>query len=53
MNSLLAIEEIVEILRTKAKGNTYTVIKLYKGTKTSYASANKCYTLYKNLRKIL
>ena len=53
VNSLMAIEEIVEILKTKAKGNIYLTIKYYKGSITNMKSTNKCYSIYKELRNVL
>lgn len=53
VNSLMAIEEIVEILKTKAKGNIYLTIKYYKGGITNMKSTDKCYRIYKELRNVL
>lgn len=52
INSLKAIEEIVEVLEKKYD-NKYTIIRIYKGGITNLKSTQQCWDLYLRLDGIL
>jgi hypothetical protein len=52
INSLKAIEEVVEVLEKKYS-NKYTIIRKYKGGVTNLKSTQQCWDLYLRLENIL
>ena len=50
-NSFEAIDIIISYLIDKNNGNIYEAIKDYKGADKNLSTTNKCYSLYKQLKK--